>query len=342
MKILVTGGTGYIGSHTVVELLLKGYDVSICDNLSNSKAEVVDQIEKVAGKRPEFYNVDLREREALEEIFRVHAFDAVIHFAGYKAAGESVDCPLYYYENNLVTTLNLLFLMEKYSVNTLIFSSSAVVYGHSENVPYKEEFNVDFEINPYGRTKGMIELILEDVVNQRTTMGVIALRYFNPLGASETGMIGENLSDTPNNLMPYITKVAAGEKAYLEVFGGDYPTVDGTGVRDYLHVEDLARGHLLALEYCLEHTGFDIVNLGSGEGTSVLELIKTFEDVNGIKIPFKIVSRRKGDIAFSLADPSKAWKLFNWKTEKTLEDMCRDAWIWQQKNVKHKTKKCKF
>ena len=332
MKILVTGGTGYIGSHTAVELLRAGYDVVICDNLSNSKEEVVDDIEIITGKRPDFYKVDLRERPAFEEVFMAHAFDAAIHFAGYKAAGESVDYPLDYYENNLVSTLNLLFMMEKYEVNALIFSSSAVVYGHSEDVPYKEEFIVDYDINPYGRTKAMIELILEDVARQKETMGVIVLRYFNPLGASESGRIGENLSDSPNNLMPYMTKVAAGEKAYLEVFGGDYPTEDGTGVRDYLHVEDLARGHVLALEYCLEHPGFEIVNLGSGKGTSVLELLKTFEDVNGIEIAFKIVGRRKGDIAFSLADPSKAWKLFKWKTEKSLEDMCRDAWRWQQKN----------
>lgn len=332
MKILVTGGTGYIGSHTVVELLRAGYDVVICDNLSNSKEEVVEQIERVVEKRPEFYKVDLRERLALEEVFRAHAFDAVIHFAGYKAAGESVEYPLDYYENNLISTLNLLFMMEKYAVKTLVFSSSAVVYGHSEDAPYKEELEIDYSINPYGRTKAMIELILQDVARQKEEMGIIALRYFNPLGASESGRLGENLSDAPNNLMPYMTKVAAGEKEYLEVFGGDYPTKDGTGIRDYLHVEDLARGHRLALKYCLEHPGFEIVNLGSGKGTSVLELLKTFEAVNGVEIPFKIVGRRKGDIAFSLADPSKAWKLFKWNTEKSLEDMCLDAWRWQQKS----------
>lgn len=329
MKILITGGTGYIGSHTTVELLRAGYEVVICDNLSNSHADVVDRIEQITGKKPFFYKIDLRDMVAFEEVFQSHSLQAVLHFAGYKAAGESVDYPLRYYENNLVSTLNLLLLMEKYQVNSLVFSSSAVVYGNSKDAPFKEDLPVDFAINPYGRTKAMIELILEDLARRRNEMGIVALRYFNPLGASKSGLLGENLSNTPTNIMPIITKVAAGEISYLSVFGDDYPTKDGTGVRDYLHIEDLAKGHLAALEYSLNNAGFNIVNLGTGKGTSVLELIDAFESANNVKIPYRIVERRKGDIAFSLADPHKAWELFGWKTERTLEDMCRDAWRWQ-------------
>ena len=329
MKILITGGTGYIGSHTTVELLRAGYEVVICDNLSNSHADVVDRIEQITGKKPFFYKIDLRDKVALEEVFQSHSLQAVFHFAGYKAAGESVDYPLRYYENNLVSTLNLLLLMEKYQVNSLVFSSSAVVYGNSKDAPFKEDLPVDFAINPYGRTKAMIELVLEDLARRRNEMGIVALRYFNPLGASKSGLLGENLSNTPTNIMPIITKVAAGEISYLSVFGDDYPTKDGTGVRDYLHIEDLAKGHLAALEYSLNNAGFNIVNLGTGKGTSVLELIDAFESANNVKIPYRIVERRKGDIAFSLADPHKAWELFGWKTERTLEDMCRDAWRWQ-------------
>lgn len=329
MKILITGGTGYIGSHTTVELLRAGYEVVICDNLSNSHADVVDRIEQITGKKPFFYKIDLRDKVAFDEVFQSHSLQAVLHFAGYKAAGESVDYPLRYYENNLVSTLNLLLLMEKYQVNSLVFSSSAVVYGNSKDAPFKEDLPVDFAINPYGRTKAMIELILEDLARRRNEMGIVALRYFNPLGASKSGLLGENLSNTPTNIMPIITKVAAGEISYLSVFGDDYPTKDGTGVRDYLHIEDLAKGHLAALEYSLNNAGFNIVNLGTGKGTSVLELIDAFESANNVKIPYRIVERRKGDIAFSLADPHKAWELFGWKTERTLEDMCRDAWRWQ-------------
>jgi UDP-glucose 4-epimerase len=329
MKILITGGTGYIGSHTTVELLRAGYEVVICDNLSNSHADVVDRIEQITGKKPFFYKIDLRDMVAFEEVFQSHSLQVVLHFAGYKAAGESVDYPLRYYENNLVSTLNLLLLMEKYQVNSLVFSSSAVVYGNNKDAPFKEDLPVDFAINPYGRTKAMIELILEDLARRRNEMGIVALRYFNPLGASKSGLLGENLSNTPTNIMPIITKVAAGEISYLSVFGDDYPTKDGTGVRDYLHIEDLAKGHLAALEYSLNNAGFNIVNLGTGKGTSVLELIDAFESANNVKIPYRIVERRKGDIAFSLADPHKAWELFGWKTERTLEDMCRDAWRWQ-------------
>jgi UDP-glucose 4-epimerase len=329
MKILITGGTGYIGSHTTVELLHAGYEVVICDNLSNSHADVVDRIEQITGKKPFFYKIDLRDMVAFEEVFQSHSLQAVLHFAGYKAAGESVDYPLRYYENNLVSTLNLLLLMEKYQVNSLVFSSSAVVYGNSKDAPFKEDLPVDFAINPYGRTKAMIELVLEDLARRRNEMGIVALRYFNPLGASKSGLLGENLSNTPTNIMPIITKVAAGEISYLSVFGDDYPTKDGTGVRDYLHIEDLAKGHLAALEYSLNNAGFNIVNLGTGNGTSVLELIDAFESANNVKIPYRIVERRKGDIAFSLADPHKAWELFGWRTERTLEDMCRDAWRWQ-------------
>lgn len=329
MKILITGGTGYIGSHTTVELLHAGYEVVICDNLSNSHADVVDRIEQITGKKPFFYKIDLRDKVVLEEVFQSHSLQAVLHFAGYKAAGESVDYPLRYYENNLVSTLNLLLLMEKYQVNSLVFSSSAVVYGNSKDAPFKEDLPVDFAINPYGRTKAMIELILEDLARRRNEMCIVALRYFNPLGASKSGLLGENLSNTPTNIMPIITKVAAGEISYLSVFGDDYPTKDGTGVRDYLHIEDLAKGHLAALEYSLNNAGFNIVNLGTGKGTSVLDLIDAFESANNVKIPYRIVERRKGDIAFSLADPHKAWELFGWKTERTLEDMCRDAWRWQ-------------
>jgi UDP-glucose 4-epimerase len=306
-----------------------GYEVVICDNLSNSHADVVDRIEQITGKKPFFYKIDLRDMVAFEEVFQSHSLQAVLHFAGYKAAGESVDYPLRYYENNLVSTLNLLLLMEKYQVNSLVFSSSAVVYGNSKDAPFKEDLPVDFAINPYGRTKAMIELVLEDLARRRNEMGIVALRYFNPLGASKSGLLGENLSNTPTNIMPIITKVAAGEISYLSVFGDDYPTKDGTGVRDYLHIEDLAKGHLAALEYSLNNAGFNIVNLGTGNGTSVLELIDAFESANNVKIPYRIVERRKGDIAFSLADPHKAWELFGWRTERTLEDMCRDAWRWQ-------------
>lgn len=333
MKILVTGGTGYIGSHTVVELLKEDFQVVIVDNLGNSSAYVLDQIEKEVGKRPLFYCLDLRDKASLESVFTEHSFDAVLHFAGYKAAGESVDMPLDYYENNLISSIYLFQLMEQYEVCTLIFSSSAVVYGTREDIPYGEDLPMDLSVNPYGRSKAMIEMIIEDMTSCRKDMGAVALRYFNPLGASESGFLGEPLSAAPTNIMPYMTQVASGKLAYVEVFGDDYATPDGSGVRDYLHVLDLAKGHLLALKYALSHRGFEIVNLGSGKGTSVLELIQTFERVTGVPVPFRIVGRRKGDIPFSLADTRKAWEMMGWKAEKSLEEMCKDAWNWEQKNL---------
>ena len=330
MAILLTGGTGYIGSHTAAELLCGGYDVVIADDLSNSQPSVVDRLEKIAGRRPKFYEIDVADRMALTRVFKENAIDAVIHFAGFKAVGESVQKPLSYYRNNLDSTLTLLEVMAQYCVKRFIFSSSATVYGQSEDVPFTENAPCLGCTNPYGWTKYMIEQILRDTAAADKNMSVVLLRYFNPIGAHESGMIGEKPNGIPNNLMPYITQVAAGMRDHLSVFGNDYPTPDGTGVRDYIHVVDLAKGHVAALDYSMAHNGCEAFNLGTGTGYSVLDLVKTFERINGVKIPYEIAPRRAGDIASCYAATEKAEHMLQWHAEKTLEDMCRDSWRWQQ------------
>lgn len=325
MKILVTGGTGYIGSHASVELLNSGYEVVIIDNLCNSKREVVDKIESITGKKVKFYEEDVCNKEALERIFSENEIDAVIHFAGLKAVGESVQKPLMYYRNNLDSTLSLLEVMNEYNCKKLVFSSSATVYGTPKSLPIKEDFPLS-TTNPYGSTKLMIEDILRDLYVSDNEWSIALLRYFNPIGAHESGLIGENPNGIPNNLMPYIIKVATGELPVLNVFGDDYDTKDGTGVRDYIHVVDLARGHIKAIERVTSTKGVDTYNLGTGEGYSVLELVKTFEKVNNIKVNYKITDRRPGDIAACYADPKKAKELLNWEAEKNIEEMCRDSY----------------
>lgn len=329
-KILLTGGTGFIGSHTAVELIKSGYDVVIADDLSNSEASVIDRIEQITGKQPVFYHADVADAEAVEQIFAEQDIEAVIHFAGFKAVGESVEKPLEYYRNNLGATLTLLEAMQKHQVKQFVFSSSATVYSLVEDVPFDEESGPLGCTNPYGWTKYMIEQILQDVAAADPEMSVVLLRYFNPVGAHESGLIGEKPSGVPNNLMPYITQVAQGIRPQLNVFGNDYPTPDGTGVRDYIHVVDLAKGHVAALEYAQAHMGCEVFNLGTGQGYSVLDLVKTFERVNGVSVPYEIVGRCAGDIATCYADTAKAEKVLGWKAEKGIEEMCRDAWKWQK------------
>lgn len=330
LTILLTGATGYIGSHTAAELLDAGHKVVIADNLYNSDRSVIDRLESITGTRPAFYEADVADREVLEAIFEKHSFDAVIHFAGYKAVGESVQKPAAYYRNNLDTTLTLLETMCRHGCKRIIFSSSATVYGMSDKVPFTESAPTGGCTNPYGWTKFMIERILEDAAAADPQLSAVLLRYFNPIGAHESGMIGEKPNGIPNNLMPYITQVAAGIRDHLSVFGNDYPTPDGTGVRDYIHVVDLAKGHVAALNYSMKHTGTEVFNLGTGVGYSVLDLVKAFEEANGVKIPYEITARRAGDIATCYAATEKAEKLLHWKAEKSLTDMCRDAWRWQQ------------
>lgn len=329
MAVLLTGGTGFIGSHTAVEVLEAGYDVVIADDLSNSEASVVDRIEKITGKRPAFYQIDVADESELERIFQEQNIEAAIHFAGFKAVGESVEKPLEYYTNNLNTALTLLRVMKKHEVHQFIFSSSATVYSLVEEVPFTEESGPLGCTNPYGWTKYMIEQILKDVCTADPEMSVVLLRYFNPIGAHESGLIGEKPNGIPNNLMPFITQVAQGIRPKLNVFGNDYPTPDGTGVRDYIHVVDLAKGHVAALKYSSCHNGCEVFNLGTGHGYSVLDLVKTFEKVNNIKIPYDIVGRRAGDIATCYAGTKKAEELLGWKAERGIEDMCRDSWRWQ-------------
>lgn len=329
--ILVTGGAGYIGSHTVVELLDQDYEVIIVDNFSNSKPEVLKRIREITGKDFLFYQADLLEKAGLEEVFKKHPIEAVVHFAGLKAVGESVSIPIQYYYNNLTGTLNLCGLMQKYNVKRMVFSSSATVYGLNNKAPFTEDMPLS-ATNPYGWTKFMIEQILRDIYVSDNSWSTILLRYFNPIGAHESGRIGEDPSGIPNNLMPYITQVAVGKREHLNVFGNDYDTHDGTGVRDYIHVVDLAKGHICALEKVMKGTGIDAVNLGTGVGYSVFDVVKSFEKANGIKIPYKITGRRPGDIATCFADPSKALKVLGWKAERNLEDMCRDSWNWQKNN----------
>ena len=330
MAILLTGGAGFIGSHTAVELLDAGYEVVIADDLSNSDVSVIDRIETITGKRPAFYRIDVADRAALEEIFSAQSIDAVIHFAGFKAVGESVQKPVAYYRNNIDTALTVLETMKDHGCKRFIFSSSATVYGISDQVPFTEQTEQRGCTNPYGWTKYMIEQILRDAAAADDTLSVVLLRYFNPIGAHPSGLLGEKPNGIPNNLMPYITQVASGIRDHLSVFGNDYPTPDGTGVRDYIHVQDLAKGHVAAYRYALTHSGCEVFNLGTGEGYSVLDLVHTFERVNHLTIPYEIAPRRAGDIATCYAATDKAASVLGWKAEKTLEDMCRDSWRWQR------------
>lgn len=331
MKILLTGGAGFIGSHTAIELLACGHEVIIADDFSNSSPAVISRIESISGKSVKVYNIDVCDETLCDDMFQVEKFDAVIHFAGYKAVGESCLKPLMYYRNNLDSTLTLLEVMAKHGVNNFVFSSSATVYGVPERVPLTEDMPTGCT-NPYGWTKYMIEQILTDTAHANSELSVVLLRYFNPIGAHESGLIGEAPNGIPNNLMPYISQVAIGKREKLSVYGNDYPTHDGTGVRDYIHVVDLAKGHVAAINYAAKHKGTEVVNLGTGVGYSVLDIVKSFERVNGITIPYVITSRRPGDIAECYADPQKAYNLLGWKAEKNIDDMCRDSWNWQQKN----------
>lgn len=334
MNILVTGGAGYIGSHTTVELLNRGHQVVVVDNLSNSKETALRRVEKICGKSVRFHKIDLLDKEGLDNIFSNASFDAVIHFAGLKAVGESIARPLAYYQNNLAGTLNLCEVMHQHGVKNLVFSSSATVYGDSEIIPLHETLPVSTAnpFNPYGRSKVMIEAVLKDLHNADPDWNIALLRYFNPVGAHESGLIGEDPSDIPNNLMPYITQVAIGKLEKLTVYGDDYPTPDGTPLRDYIHVMDLARGHLAAIDKLSSNPGVVIYNLGAGRGISVYEMVKAFEKVNGVKIPLQVGSRRSGDLPASYTDPALAIKELNWQAELSLEDICRDAWHWQQQN----------
>lgn len=325
MSVLITGGAGFIGSHTVVELLEENEDIIIVDNFINSKPETLDKIKTISGKNFKFYEVDLLDEENLEKVFNENDIEAVIHFAGLKAVGESVEKPIEYYHNNITGTLVLLKLMKKYNCKKIIFSSSATVYGLPKEVPIKEDFPLS-TTNPYGSTKLMIEQILKDVCISDKDFCAILLRYFNPIGAHKSGLIGEEPNGIPNNLMPYINKVAKGELDHLSVFGDDYDTVDGTGVRDYIHVVDLAKGHVKALEKARKMVGAEAYNLGTGNGYSVLEIVKAFENATGVKVKYEITARRPGDIGECYADPSKALKELGWKAEKTLEEMCKDSW----------------
>jgi UDP-glucose 4-epimerase len=326
--ILVTGGTGFIGSHTSVELLEAGHNVLILDNLSNSDASIVQRIEQICGRAPEFKEGDIRDRGLLKRLFDSYPISAVLHFAGLKAVGESVEKPLDYYENNVGGTLDLLDAMRQADVKTMVFSSSATVYGDPATVPVTEDFPRS-STNPYGASKLMIENILADVFQSEPHWRLARLRYFNPVGAHESGLIGENPKGVPNNLMPFIAQTAAGMRDQLSVFGGDYPTTDGTGVRDYIHVVDLANGHVAALDYLDDHQELLTVNLGTGQGVSVLEMIQSFEHINTCKVPYHITGRRPGDIAACWADTSLANHLLGWRANRSLEDMCRDTWRWQ-------------
>ena len=331
MNILVTGGAGYIGSHTAIELINEGYEVIIVDNLCNSSVVVIDRINEITGKKVKFYNIDTRDEHKLRTVFEENKIDAVIHFAALKAVGESVEKPLDYYNNNLVNTITVLELMRDFDVDKFVFSSSATVYGSPKSCPIREDFPL-LTTNPYGNTKLMIEDILRDICKVNKNFNVAILRYFNPIGAHESGKIGEEPNGIPNNLMPYITKVAIGQLKELSVFGNDYDTHDGTGVRDYIHVVDLATGHVKALEKLNQNPGLVTYNLGTGKGYSVLDLVKAFEAASGVKIPYKIVGRRSGDIAMCYADSTKAEEELGWVAKYDIDKMCKDSWNWQSKN----------
>ncbi|MBU3205324.1 UDP-glucose 4-epimerase GalE [Clostridium algidicarnis] len=333
MSILITGGAGYIGSHTSVELLNAGYDIVIADNFSNSKPEVLNRIKELTGKGFKFYEVDVLDKDALSQVFSQNDIEAVIHFAGLKSVGESVAMPINYYYNNITGNLILAEVMAKHNVKKIVFSSSATVYGMNNISPLTEDLPLS-TTNPYGSTKLMGEQIFQDIYVSDNEWSIALLRYFNPIGAHESGRIGEDPKGIPNNIMPYITQVAVGKREKLNVFGNDYDTHDGTGVRDYIHVVDLAKGHLKAVEKIMETKGVKIYNLGTGIGYSVLDLVKNFEEATGVKVPYVITKRRPGDIATCFSDPTKALKELNWKTEKTLKDMCKDSWKWQSNNPK--------
>ena len=332
MSVLVTGGAGYIGSHTCVELLESGYDVVVIDNLCNSNARSLDRVEEITGKKLRFYEGDVRDEALLNTIFAENQIDCVIHFAGLKAVGESVSIPWKYYDNNLNSTLVLTKVMEQFGVKNIIFSSSATVYTADNEMPLRETSRTGNCTNPYGWTKYMTEQILSGMAFADKEWGIVLLRYFNPIGAHESGRIGEDPRGIPNNLMPYITQVAIGRREYLSVYGNDYDTHDGTGVRDYIHVVDLSKGHVAAVRYNSCHTGCNVFNLGTGTGYSVLDMVRTFEEASDVKIPYQIVDRRPGDLAVCYADPAKSAEELGWKAEKNLFDMCRDSWKWQSTN----------
>ncbi|MBQ5749464.1 MAG: UDP-glucose 4-epimerase GalE [Oscillospiraceae bacterium] len=331
MAVLLTGGAGYIGSHTAVALIEAGYEVIIADNYYNSSPKVIDRIADICGKKPVCIEADMCEREAVENIFRNYDIDGVVHFAGLKAVGESVQKPLFYYRTNIDSALTVLEVMAQYGCKRFVFSSSATVYG-DQPAPLTESAQTGNCSNPYGWTKFMIEQILMSAAKADESLSVVLLRYFNPVGAHESGRIGENPNGIPNNLMPYITQVACGKREHLTVFGDDYDTPDGTGVRDYIHVCDLADGHLKALEYAQKHTGCEVFNLGTGCGSSVLQIVKTFARVNDLDLPYVIGPRRAGDLATVYADPEKAQRVLGWKAVRNLDDMCRDSWNWQKNN----------
>ena len=333
MNVLVTGGAGYIGSHTVVELINAGHQVVVVDDLSNAKAEVMDRIQTITGVRPDFYQVDCGDKEKLREIFQAHKVDAVIHFAGFKAVGESVKMPMKYYRNNLDSTMTLMEVMEEFGCKQLVFSSSATVYGADNPHPYKEEMPAIQSASPYGWTKVMIERIIKDYVAANPEYSAVLLRYFNPIGAHDSGLLGDDPNGIPNNLMPYIGRVAAGKLEKLTIFGGDYDTPDGTCQRDYLHVVDLAIGHLKALEYAENNTGVEAINLGTGNGISVLELVNAFETANELKLPYVIGPRRSGDLPAFWADAQKAKELLGWEATRTVEEMCRSSWKFAQEGA---------
>ena len=332
MRILVTGGAGYIGSHTSVDLLETGYDLTVIDNLANSKAEALQRVQRLTGKTLDFYQVDLLDTDALSAAFAAHPVDAVIHFAAYKAVGESVAKPLEYYQNNVAGTINLLDVMRKHNCKNLVYSSSCTVYGEPKVVPITEDHPTAAAESPYGWTKLMTEQIMRDLHHSDPAWNIILLRYFNPVGAHPSGNMGEDPNGVPNNLMPYITQVAIGRLPELRIFGSDYPTVDGTGVRDYIHVVDLANAHVRAVQKLDEKPGLVAYNLGTGQGSSVLQVVAAFEQATGVKIPYKLMPRRPGDVTAAYADPTKAERELAWRAEHDLLDICRDGWRWQQQN----------
>ena len=332
MNVLVTGGAGYIGSHTCVELLQRDMGVVVVDNLVNSSPRAIERVEQITGKHVDFYVKDVRDREAMNAIFDKHRIDCVIHFAGLKAVGESVAMPLEYYDNNLFSTVTLCEVMRDHGVKNIVFSSSATVYSGDNEMPLREASRTGMCTNPYGWTKYMSEQILRDTAKSDNDWAIVLLRYFNPIGAHSSGLIGEDPRGIPNNLMPFISQVAIGRREYLNVFGNDYDTPGGTGVRDYIHVVDLARGHVAAINYMQQHKGESVFNLGTGNGYSVLDMVHAFEKVTGRKVPYRIAPRRAGDLATVYASPDKSAELLGWKAEYGLEDMCRDTWAWQSKN----------